>query len=54
MTHNEIVDKLKELQSDYWVYLGNDTICLDGDYSIEELKLFVQLMELNNRRNEKC
>jgi hypothetical protein len=45
MLRHEIWDKLEELHTDYWSYSCQDVICLDGDYTIEQLKLFIQLIE---------
>lgn len=42
----EIINKLRELNTDYWnVQSTSGTACLDGDFTIEQLKLFIELLE---------
>ena len=52
MTHNQIFDKLIELNADGWLYPGENTICLNGEYTIEELKLFIKLIELGVKEKQ--
>jgi len=52
MAYNKVYDKLAELETDYWSYQGGDTICLDGNYTIEQLKLFIDLIGIGMRENE--
>lgn len=49
----EIINKLRELNTDYW-HVPNTigTACLDGDFTIEQLKLFIELIEINESNKE--
>jgi len=55
LTREEIIIKrLRELNTDYWhVPSSSGTICLDGNFTIEQLKLFIELLEIHEQNKNK-
>jgi len=48
MTRKEkLLERLKELNTDYYVFspLSGGNVCLDGDYTIEEIEIILEIMK---------